>query len=246
MIKNKKNGKIYIGQTTRPIHKRLEEHQIKTGCVAIHGAIKKHGWKNFEKEWYEVPNDDLNFYEEMLIALLGTLSPSGYNLREGGGSTGKLSEETKQKIGEANKGKTHTEGTKQKNREAKLGKKNPNFGIPKSKETKQKMREAKIGKPKSKEHIQNMRKPKSKEHIQNMRKPRSKEHIQNMSESKKGDKNILSKRVYQYDLDGNFINSFASAGEAGRHFEKSGSCISKCARGELKTAHKFKWSYVKT
>jgi hypothetical protein len=122
------SGKSYIGQTICPIEKRFKKHQQKSsGCVAISGAIKKYGWENFEKEWNEIPDDDLNFYEEMLIALLGTLSPDGYNLKEGG-SNGKMSEESKQK-----------------NREAKLGEKNPMFGKPMSEEQKQKNREAHLG-----------------------------------------------------------------------------------------------------
>ena len=163
MIKNKINGKIYIGQTIRPIQMRLKEHRTgKNGCHAIYNAIQTYGWKNFDKDWYEVPDDDLNFYEEMLIALLGTLSPNGYNLKEGGGN-GKLSEETKQKI----------------------------------------------------------------------------------SESLSGEKNYRSKRVYQYDLEGNELGTFPSTGEAARYLKKkSGSIISRCARGKLKSAHGFKWSYI--
>jgi len=60
-----------------------------------------------------------------------------------------------------------------------------------------------------------------------------------------GEKNHNSKRVYQYNLDGTFIASFASTREAGRHLEKDGSTIRVCARGEQKKAYGFKWSYVK-
>jgi len=207
------SGKSYIGQTVRQIEKRFEEHQRKSSeCVAVSGAIKKYGWENFEKEWYEIPDDDLNFYEEMLIALLGTLSPDGYNLMEGGGSRGKPSEETKQrqreaKLGEKHPfyGQTHTEETKQKQREAHLGEKSYRFGKKDSEETKQKKRETHLG-----------------------------------------EKNHKSKRVYQYDLDGAFINSFGSAGEAQRCMKKpNGTSIRKCAHGKLKKAYGFKWSYIK-
>ena len=91
------SGKSYIGQTIRDIHKRLEEHQLPSSkCVAVYNAIQKYGWENVKKEWYEVPDEELDFYEEMLVALLGTLAPGGYNLKEGGGN-GNLSEETKKK-----------------------------------------------------------------------------------------------------------------------------------------------------
>ena len=104
-LTHKESGKAYIGQTLRDIHERLKERQLSSsGCRAISGAIQKHGWENFGKEWYEVPDEDLNKHEEMLVALFGTLSPGGYNLVEGGGSTGRPSEETKQKMSEAHSG----------------------------------------------------------------------------------------------------------------------------------------------
>ena len=197
MIKNKINEKIYIGQTVRSIKIRFHEHRTKSsGCVAIYNAIKIHGWENFEKDYYECPDEDLNFDEELLVREMGTLSSDGYNLMEGGGANGKRSEETKQKMSEANLGKKDSDKTKQKKREAQLGKTH-------TEETKQKNREAHLG-----------------------------------------EKNPTSKRVYQYALDGTYIASFGSSGEAGRHLGKSGSNIRACAR-KKNIAYGFKWSYVK-
>ena len=45
MLKNKINGKIYIGQTIRPIQKRFNKHQHKSSrCRAIYNVILKYGW----------------------------------------------------------------------------------------------------------------------------------------------------------------------------------------------------------
>mgnify|MGYP001810153903 CR=1 FL=1 len=236
--------KSYIGQTIRPIHERLKEHQYaSSNCVAVCNAIKKYGWEKVEKEWYEVPDEDLNFYEEMLVALLGTLAPGGYNLVEGGGSTGKMSEETKQKMREAKTGeknpmygktgkkaywygKEHTEETKQKMKEAQTGEKNPMYGKEHTEETKQKMKEAQTG---EKNHMF------GKEHTE--------ESKQKMKEAKSGEKNPTSKKVYQYTLDGTYVDEFASSGEAARALEKTdGTLISKCARDKCESAYGFKWS----
>jgi len=267
------SGKSYIGQTVRTIEERFEEHEAgkSNSCRAIYNAIKFHGWENFEKDWYECPNEDLNKHEELMVEVLGTLSPGGYNLREGGGSHGKLSEEskkkmsearlgeknhnfgkprtketkqrisealfgkllmeeTKQKMSETRLGKTHTEETKQKMSEAQLGEKNHMYGKNGEKnqmfgkfhteETKQKMSEAKRGKTHTEEHKQKNR------------------------EARLGEKNHMSKTVYQYDMEGVYIRSFGSAGEAARYMGKRGGTnISACACGKLKKAYGFKWSY---
>jgi group I intron endonuclease len=205
------NGKSYIGQTIRPIEKRFEAHQRDSKCRVIYNAIQYHGWENFEKDYYECPDNDLNFDEELLIREMGTLSPGGYNLREGGGSHGKLNKETKQKISEILRGE-----------------KNPMYGKTHSEKTKQKMR-----------------KPKSEEAIQNMRIPKGKDHKKKIGEAQLGEKHHSSKRVYQYDLEGNYIGSFGSGREAARHLnKKSGPKISACARGDSKTAYGFKWSHI--
>jgi group I intron endonuclease len=208
---NKINGKGYIGQTIHPINVRLSQHQQKSSnCRAFSGAIKKYGWENFVIDCYECPDDELNKHEKWMVNLMGTLSPGGYNLRAGGGSRGKMSEESKQKIRESNSGnnshcfgKKQNEEHRQKRREAQLGEKNHRYGRPMSEEAKQKNRE-----------------------------------------SNSGEKNPRSKRIYQYELNGTFIDSFGSTEEAGRYLKKDCSSIAKCARGRRKTAYKFKWSYT--
>jgi hypothetical protein len=73
----------------------------------------------------------------------------------------------------------------------------------------------------------------------------SEETKQKQREAMLGDNNHNAKRVYQYDLEWNYIDWFESCGEAARKLKKAnGSSISRCARGQLETAYKFKWSYV--
>ncbi|AGE57404.1 GIY-YIG catalytic domain-containing endonuclease [Paramecium bursaria Chlorella virus NE-JV-4] len=106
---NKKKKK-YVGQTTQTLEERFAGHQRKDSkCRAFASAIKRYGWKNFVIDYYECPDEELDKHERWLIRLMGTLAPGGYNLREGG-SNGKLSEETKKKIGIANKGHKNSLG----------------------------------------------------------------------------------------------------------------------------------------
>jgi len=255
MFRNKTNGKIYIGQTIRSIEKRFKAHRQKSSsCVAIYNAIQYHGWDNFEKDWYECPDEDLNFDEELLVREMGTLSPNGYNLKEGGGSKGKMSEETKQKqreakIGEKNHnyGKTPSEETRRKIRKGNTGKKH-------SKETKHKIREAKGGvnhhmygkthsvDTKTRIGEANTGKKRTEEIKQKYREAKSGE--RNPNYGKIGEKHHNSKRVYQYDREGKLLGSFGCADEAALHINtKSVSNIRTCALGKLNTACGFKWSY---
>jgi group I intron endonuclease len=189
------SGKIYIGQTIHSIEERFRQHQLKNShCRSISSAIQKYGWENFEKDWYDCLDEDLNKHEKWMVKLMGTISPDGYNLMEGGGSGGKRSEEAKQNM------------RKPRSKEAKRN-------MRKSDETRQKMREAK---KMSKAYLGTTR---------------TKETKQKISESTKGENNHKSKRVYQYDLDGNLLGSFGSTEEAERYLIKGGSKISECARG---------------
>ena len=64
-----------------------------------------------------------------------------------------------------------------------------------------------------------------------------------------------SKKIAQYDLNGNFIESFISAGEAGRKIisvglskaknsNSVGNRIRDCANGQSKTAYGFVWKFI--
>ncbi len=55
--------------------------------------------------------------------------------------------------------------------------------------------------------------------------------------------NINSKKVYQYDLNGNLIKEWDSLREAGRVLNKSFNSIGDCCRGRSRTSHGYQWSY---
>lgn len=239
------SGKSYIGQSTRTIEERFKAHQLLgSQCVAISNAIQKHGWNNFEKHWYEVPDEDLNDHEELMVEVLGTLAPDGYNLRKGGGSKGSLCEEVKQKMSESHKGKTHPDEVKQKISKTKTGKTLPD-------EVKQKISKTMTGKThtddtkkKLSESNKSEKNPmfgKTGEDHPAFGRTHTDDAKQKMSKNSHN-----SKKVYQYYLDDTFIQSFTSGGEAARSLNKTdGNSISKCALGKRKSAHGFIWSYTK-
>ena len=219
------SGKSYIGQTIRPIQERLKSHRKKRNrCLAIFNAIQKYGWNNLEKDWYECPDEDLNFDEDLLIREMETMYPGGYNLKEGG-ANGKPSEESKRKMREAHVGQTLSD------------------------ETKWKISEAHIGQKKSTKTRKNMSKAQSGAKNPMYGTIASEETRQKMSKSRLGDKNHNSKKVYQYNIDNSYIRSFETSGEAACLLGKTdGSNIRKCVRGNkgYKIVYGFKWSYIKT
>jgi group I intron endonuclease len=219
------SGKSYIGQTVRTIEERFKEHQKESShCVAIYNAVQKYGWENIEKDWYICPDEDLNFDEDLLVHELETLAPGGYNLKEGGGNA-RLSDVTRQKIGKSHIGITHTEGTKQKIKEA-------NIGNTRSKESKKKQSESIKG---ENNHFY------GKKHTEGTKQKQSDLRLG----KNQGEKHHSSKKVYQYDLNGTFIHLFASGGEAARYMNKKDATnIRSCARGMVKSALGFKWSYT--
>lgn len=101
-ITDKINGKIYIGQTIASLKRRWSGHihRSKKINTPLYNAIKKYGKDNFTIEEIDGANSqsELNYKEWLLIHKFNSLWPNGYNMMEGGGSVGKKSELSKQKM----------------------------------------------------------------------------------------------------------------------------------------------------
>ena len=114
-ITNKINGKLYIGQTTRTIERRFRDH-CTSSKSAISLAISKYGKENFSIEViYEASSlEELNIKEIEFIKQFNSISPNGYNLREGGDNSS-FGEETRKRMSESAKRKPKmTEDTREK------------------------------------------------------------------------------------------------------------------------------------
>lgn len=126
------SGKMYVGQTGMKPERRWGKdgacYLKKKGNgeyaqrIFAH-AILKYSWENFEHEIIasNLTKEEADSFEKLLIEKLNTMdSKYGYNTREGG-SHGKLSEETRKKLSEINKGKTASEETRKKMSKSRRG-----------------------------------------------------------------------------------------------------------------------------
>ena len=122
--KNLRNGKSYIGMTSREPKKRWDSGW---------------GYQRHPKMWKDIQNSDWNAdwehnilgkfedkqealkYEAFMIAMLGTVR-NGYNTSSYGGTSYKRTDETKKKLSESHIGKHHSEETKRKISGANKGK----------------------------------------------------------------------------------------------------------------------------
>lgn len=104
-IKNNINGKLYIGQSVN-IEIRWHNHKKSNRPSHLYYAFKKYGVDNFTFSIIcECPESSLDEYEISYIKYYETTDPKkGYN-KMSGGSNGRHSEETKNKISIAQKGK---------------------------------------------------------------------------------------------------------------------------------------------
>jgi group I intron endonuclease len=145
---------VYIGQSF-DIEKRFKYYK-RLSCESqarLYNSLKKHG---VEKHKFEIihqcEREQLNELEIYYIELFQCFNNKhGLNIRSGGDSGGKLSEETKNKLKLLNIGKKKSEETKKKMSESHKGR------PPVSCETRKKMSEAQKGKKHSPETIEKLR-----------------------------------------------------------------------------------------
>lgn len=220
-ISNTENGKTYIGQTTRHnVATRWAEHIKSNADTHLVRAFNSHGLDKFSfKIICELQNDFLDEREIEEIEKRNCLSPNGYNIR-GGGSRGKHSQESIQKIRESQTGKRHTYDTKDKLRII-------NTGKTLDPETKEKIRKRILGTKRTEEEVE--KSAKSRTGLK-----RSDEFRERMSR-------VQQVEVEQWSLDGKYIKTFESIKNA----RDASGCndISKCCTGKYKQSNGFVWKY---
>jgi group I intron endonuclease len=125
-ITNQVNGKVYVGQTIKPIETRLKQHIAslrykKPGCAKLQRALRKHGPENFVISLLGTANslEELNVLEQSWIAKLDSMN-NGYNL-DSGGKVCKRSQETIEKIAEASRNRITTQETRKKMSDSRMG-----------------------------------------------------------------------------------------------------------------------------
>lgn len=133
-ITNNVNGNIYIGQTLDSFKRRYSTHKYecfnKRRRNKLYNSMRKYGWENFSFDIMHFCNNEneIDDLERKYIKLFNCLE-RGLNLDSGGNLNKHHSEETKRKIGRANKGnkaclgRKHTEESKRKMSKIQTGKK---------------------------------------------------------------------------------------------------------------------------
>ena len=253
LIKNKVNGKCYIGQTQEKNgfdsrysysgegiervynhHRYLKEYN-KSYNKHLLGSIEKYGFEAFEINKcldYAFSLEELNVKEKVYIQLYDSFE-NGYNETLGGeGKEGCChSEETKTKISEANKGKHK-------------GENHYMYGKHLSDETKTKISEAKKGKYLSDETKTKISEAKKGKYHPMYGKHLSEEHKQKIGEANKGkyvgENNPSAKAVYCYEKNEIRLTTKEWSEELCLYISN----ITKCCKGERKSTGGYHFRYA--
>jgi len=221
ILENKSNGKVYVGQTTQSVEKRLKCHM--RSKYYIGKALRKYSIDNFKQYVYcGIPESLLDFCESAMIKRLNSISPNGYNLESGGHKNKHLSAATKRKISVAKKGK---KGYWQ--------------GKHFSKEHKKKLSENHADFSGSKHPMFGRTGENSPMHG----KHRSMETKRKIAAANKGKNTGKNSPVARAVLCIETQEVFNTIKEAGKKYDVCRHGICKCCRGKYKTAGGFHWRY---
>jgi len=154
------DGRTYVGQTIQDVEKYINTTYIKNkgkGRTKLFNAINKDGTDKFHFDVidYADSKEELDERESYWIEALDSIK-NGFNLTTGGRSCGRHTNETKEKISKAIKGRVLSDEHKKKIGDAHRGKvisleniqklREANLGKKMSEETKKKMSESQKGK----------------------------------------------------------------------------------------------------
>ena len=186
VLRNKTNGKCYVGQTTKSVEKRLYFHGKEKKSV-LGKALRKYGRDNFEKFCtHGVPIWFLDEFEIAMIAKVGSLAPGGYNLHLGGQKNRVFSKATCAKISASKKGqkpwitgRKHTDEARAKMSAALKGRKVWNKGVSPKPESIEKGRQKMLGRKHTEEHKRKISES-AKRHV------KTPEHIANAAAAQRG------------------------------------------------------------
>lgn len=165
LVKNKIDGKVYIGKTVRSLKSRRYSHEYDArhdSSMFFHRALRKYGFENFDWLVLEEVDGNLDKREKYWIAFYESTDPSiGYNLSpggEGGSKKGRvLTIESRKRISSSRKGHSAwNKGiplTEEHKKNMSLARK----GKPISEETRKKFSAAKKGRPLSDFHKERIR-----------------------------------------------------------------------------------------
>jgi group I intron endonuclease len=214
-LRNKQNGKCYVGQTRQKVAKRWYQHRtsLPSNESYIANAIRAHGWESFEPSIVcEIPNEELDAREILEIRERNTIAPNGYNLASGGGTNRVVHPETREKMSKAMMGKHHTEEVKTRIGAAHKGELSHNYGLVYTEQQRRNL--AEIARAIGTEHLN----------------------------IKQEDRYV--KKVNQYTLEGVFVQTHESSVKAAESINVSKSTMSSCCLGKSQTSGGYIWQYA--
>jgi group I intron endonuclease len=250
MIKNKINGKMYIGQTVKDINIRWRDHKRKmhtNNSPHLYASFRKHGIDNFDFKIICICFDDAcDEIEKHYISKYNTISPNGYNIEAGGNTNKIIHEDTRKKISAALTGKKHSEERIQKMRLALIKK-----GFKHTDEAKKKMSELRKGRKVSEQGKINMSNGQKGHKVTDYTKQRvaeaNKKRIWTKEMKEKMGKISSSnnmKKVGQYTLDNIFIKEYNGIKTACEDTLISRNTIGRCCRKEIESGKGYIWKFI--
>jgi len=218
-ITNQVNGKFYVGRTIKSLQHRFRNHCYealeRNSTIYFNKAIRKYGKENFIIEQIEICDPNSIGQREMFW--ISELSPH-YNQTLGGdgGMLGfKHSEETKNLLSEKRMGKF-------------VGNKNPFYNQTHSEEQKEKWSKMRKGQPSPCGFTGKSHKEESKSKT---------------SQTLKNNPNVKRVKVFQYDIEGNFLREFQSISDAAQFVGTNPSNIKYTCEGKFNHCKGYKWRY---